>query len=119
MAQVSEPSDTSAPAAPTNPVAAPSMSSGELQALREQADRGEAYAQHQYGVRLWNGTDGSRKDEVEVCQVALLESHVGFLGNLHSRAFVGTDSELDTHNTISRLWLGGGRLRSRATTLPA
>lgn len=42
------------------------MTSSDLHALREQADRGEAYAQHQYGVRLWNGTDGSRKDEVEV-----------------------------------------------------
>lgn len=34
--------------------------------LREHAERGEAHSQHQYGVRLWNGSDG-RKDEVEVC----------------------------------------------------
>lgn len=67
-----------AEAANAQPTAAPAAAAPhpapttELMSLKEGADRGEAPSQHAYGVRLWNGTDGSRKDDVEVKLLAFL-----------------------------------------------
>lgn len=73
---MAQPEPTPAPAATSTPSAssvppsvAPATTSGagsDLNLLREQAEKGEPFAQHHLGVRLWNGTDGCRKDEAEV-----------------------------------------------------
>lgn len=64
MAQVSEAAPAQAQPAPAAP--ATQAPNHELQMLKEHADRGEPPSQHLYGVRLWSGSDGSRKDDVEV-----------------------------------------------------
>lgn len=65
MAQNAEAANAQPAAAPAAPAPHPAPTT-ELMSLKEGADRGEASSQHAYGVRLWNGTDGSRKDDVEV-----------------------------------------------------